>query len=141
MSRMSWQYTCLPMHKGCLLIYITPRLVCSPKDHYSQCPDVTGNFALEFLMYRWQNIMFPANYQHSTVSLTFRHIPHSVTMLELLYWLSSVTDLSVLDLEQTFFQQEILLPLVPHPLFFVSRELLSVLIIKWPRGQTSINLS
>ena len=70
-----------------------------------------------------------------------RHIPHSVTMLELLYWLSSVTDLSILDLEQTFFQQEILLPLVSHPFFFVSRERLSVLIIDWPRGQTSINLS
>jgi hypothetical protein len=100
---------CLSTHRGCLLIYIILRLVCSPKDHYCQYPDVIANFVLEFLMCHLQSITFPSSHQHLAYHLEFWSIPHFVTMLELCPS-SSVVDPSVEDLEHSFFEQGIQLP-------------------------------
>lgn len=140
MWMMNWLSMCLSMHRGCLLIYIILKLVCSPKDHYSQYPDVTANFVLEFLMYHLQNIMLPSSHQNLAYLLGFWHIPRFVTMLELCLF-SSVADPSEEDLEHSFFEPGIQLPLVVHPFFFASRVHLRMLIINRPRRQTSIKPS
>jgi hypothetical protein len=71
-----------------------------------------------------------------TIKLTFHYLPHCSMMLG--QWLiSSVIDLSIPSLEQTFFELEILLPGVVHRFFFVVGLPPYMLIINSPRGQNS----